>query len=191
MPSPRESQPQLWTVWPGHDFDTTEHLDLQEQIASMAWDILDPTPYHDYHEYKQALQVAKPGGTEGWYRNIASQVWQFSHEIQAGDYIIMPMRRKDSTGQELFSLAVVLDNTFGWQPARKDGKLTRQVRWLYTNIPRGVMKPWRIEGNSKTVTRQTELTPALATAHIVKYVLWREQAQTQPQTQPQTPPKEA
>jgi predicted Mrr-cat superfamily restriction endonuclease len=178
MPSPHATQfpePQVWEVWPGRDDDTTEQLDLKEQTTSMAWDNApDPTPFATRDAFKAELKRLIPGESERWYGKLAYQVWAFAYDIVPGHYILMPMRKRDAAGHLLFSFGVVTD-TYEHKPERKDGMHIHKIRWLYTHIPRDVIKVWQV--HPSTVTRMTDFTPTLATAFIVNYVLTNQKAQ--------------
>jgi MoxR-like ATPase len=144
--SPREDA-QYWTMALGEGGRLWDECQ-EKGIAAIGWDefeLGDLTKYPDRESIQQILieRRGTPGPTPS---NDALCLFQFSHEMAVGDYIVAKVGRRRLLGVGLVTSDYFLDE------ARSEYKHCRRVKWLSSH---GVELPEALTLGTKTLTNVT------------------------------------
>ncbi len=119
-----------WLVRAGRTGDR-EDLALEKGIAVLGWDEMpDLAKLKARDELEAAYRRYAPDATTGRVSNHVGQLWAFSHRMQQGDLVVLPLKRRS---------AIAVGEVTGSYAYRSDlgsAHHTVPVKWLATDLPR-------------------------------------------------------
>lgn len=120
----------VWLVRAGKAGEQ-EDAALEHGVVTIAWDELpDLSQATTREDVDRLYQQANPNAADGRRANHVGQVWAFAQRIEAGDLVVLPLKR---------SSGIAIGKVTGPYSYREDiGDLhhTRPVDWIRTGIPR-------------------------------------------------------
>lgn len=120
----------VWLVRAGKSGDM-EDAALEKGVAVVGWNELgDLSQAKTREELDSMYQKALPAAGDGRRANHVGQLWAFSHRIERGDLVVLPLKR---------SSAIAIGKVTGDYTYRTDlGSVhhIRAVEWIRTDIPR-------------------------------------------------------
>lgn len=133
-----------WIYAPGEGAEKWEEF-YKDGIMALGWgEIGDLETFASKDEMKQKMKEVY--GNDSSYKNSAHATWQFSHEMKAGDIVLVKKGRTEIIGRG----TVVSD--YGYDENRVDNyKNIRQVRWTHKGI-------WELDSQTPLKTL-TDITP--------------------------------
>lgn len=134
---------QYWIFAPGDKACAWEEC-REQNIMVLGWDELgELTNYPDKESLRQAIQ--KTYGGTGSHKNDVLAVWQFQHELKAGDIVYAKKGLSTVLGR-----GVVLDDEYYYDSTRTRYKNVRRIQWTHTG-------EWEHPGSAvlKTLTNIT------------------------------------
>lgn len=120
----------VWLVRAGKSGDM-EDAALDKNVAVVGWNVLpDLSTAKTRDELDQLYQKALPDAGDGRRANHVGQLWAFSHRIEIGDLVVLPLKRASA-------IAIgKVTGTYQYRTDLGDVHHTRPVEWLRTDIPR-------------------------------------------------------
>jgi len=121
------------TVWLARAGKTgeAEEMALDKGLAIIGWaDLPDLSKAASREELDAMYQATRPTAGDGRRTNHVAQLWAFSHRMEKGDLVVLPLKRAS---------AVAIGRVTGPYAYRMDlgeNHHTRPVEWLRTDIPR-------------------------------------------------------
>ncbi|MFD5824680.1 CBS domain-containing protein [Lentzea sp. NPDC060358] len=131
-----EESPAAWLVR-GGKLGEREADALEQGLFIAGWPGLgDIGGCEDRDELKLALRTAYPAAKKGSVDNWVGQLWRLLREIQAGDHVVMPLKktRLIAIGRVSGEYRYRATHSPGWQHVRP-------VEWLRTDLPRDAVGP--------------------------------------------------
>ncbi|MBE0476746.1 MAG: restriction endonuclease [Coriobacteriia bacterium] len=121
----------LWLVRAGK-YGEREDFAVEKGYAVIGWDELPDLAPLDKREEVEALQAeATPDAGVNAIKNWANQAWRFRSEIQRGDWVALPFKRRS-----IIAIGEVVGD-YEYHPDFPEGaKHVRKVRWFAPDIPR-------------------------------------------------------
>lgn len=105
---------------------------LDKNLVAIGWDgIPDLAQYKTREELAQAYREVDPNAKTNQLRNWVCQLWAFSHRIQHGDLVVLPLK-----GQNAIAIGRVTGD-YQHRPDHPSGaKHTRPVEWITQDMSR-------------------------------------------------------
>lgn len=120
----------LWLVRAGK-YGEREDFALQHNVALIGWvELSDLSTIRNRKDLAALLDETYPDHNKFTLQNWESQIWQFVHEIQKGDFIALPLKHRS-----VIALGEVIGDYCFEPNFPSDARHTRQVKF-WTEIPR-------------------------------------------------------
>lgn len=139
-------KPQYWAYAPGDQACAWDEC-KEQNIMVLGWDdVGELSSYPDKDSIRQAIQEAYGGG--GSHKNDVLALWQFLHELKAGDVVYA---RKGVT--TVIGRGIVQDDDYYYDDTREHYKNVRRILWTHDG-------EWEYPGSAaqKTLTNITRYT---------------------------------
>ena len=133
--------PNCWVVRAGRDGVAVEH-NLDNSVISLTWgdwgDWSGVTRCATREEFDAFIDERFASFDDGGRRSAKEQIWRFGRDIQAGDLVVMPMKRVGSDRNPIGIGRV--DGPFEFDPDQPEHvRLRRSVTWLKIGIERSAL----------------------------------------------------
>jgi restriction system protein len=125
----------IWMVRAGKA-GGNEEFALENNVACIGWrDTPDLSTVNSLSEMQKLYHKAYPEAILGRQKNHSRQLWSFSHRIEPGDYVVLPLKTKP---------AIAIGKCNGLYQYCPDNELDRKhtigVEWINKEIPRSDFK---------------------------------------------------